>query len=126
MTLCPSGTATADFLGDVCTSNALLRPLIAYLSHPIALNSWFDTVPRRVLWNVDGEGLDLTLRLRGARGVNFHGFEVNSMRVHGALHTPVSLSVVAQPLRTVRLSIDGTAPSGTLILPTHLRYNSLI
>ena len=99
---------------------------VAYLSHPIALNSWFDTVPRRVLWNVDGEGLDLTLRLRGARGVNCHGFEVNSMRVHGALHTPVSLSVVAQPLRTVRLSIDGTAPSGTLVLPTHLRYNSLI
>ncbi len=83
-------------------------------------------MPRRVLWNVDGEGLDLTLRLRGARGVNCHGFEVNSMRVHGALHSPVSLSVVAQPLRTVRLSIDGTAPSGTLILPTHLRYNSLI
>ena len=99
---------------------------VAYRSHPIALNSWLDTVPRRVLWNVDGDNMDLTLRLRGARGINCHGFEISSIGVHGALHTPISLSVVAQPLRTVRLSIEGTAQSGTLILPTHLQYSSLI
>ena len=70
-----------------------------------------------VTWTVMGDGA-LSLEVTGERGISCHGWLVGRLRVSGQINAPLRQQLVPQPLRTLRLHINGTANSGTLLLPT--------
>lgn len=90
---------------------------VDYLSHPMVVGNAMSVTPKWVTWNVTGHDLDLKLCIHGERGASCHGFVVNSLHVKGNVGAPVKVPIAAQPLRTLRLAVSGTAPSGTLIGP---------
>lgn len=94
---------------------------VEWLSDPIELSPAMKAAPTRLQWNLCGTGLDVTLTLRAERGTSCHGFIVSQVHVQGTLGAPLALRLVPQPLRTVRLHLTGTMPSGTLLLPAHLQ-----
>ena len=73
--------------------------------------------PIAVTWTVMGDGA-LSLEVTGERGISCHGWLVGRLRVSGQIKAPLRQQLVPQPLRTLRLHINGTANSGTLLLPT--------
>lgn len=71
--------------------------------------------PRQVMWQVYGDDVHLRLDVLGERGVSCHGFLVNRMTVNGRIAAPLIVPLFAQPLRTIRRHIIGTADTGTII-----------
>ncbi|MBQ4007398.1 MAG: hypothetical protein II603_02565, partial [Muribaculaceae bacterium] len=93
---------------------------ISYRSHPIVLDHLMRTTITAIVWNIFSDQARLSLSMHGERGTSCHGFLVNSIRVQGYINAPLCIPVVAPPLRTMRLTVQGTVKSGTLVLPTHV------
>ena len=91
---------------------------VMWHSHPVAMNPLLARTVRRVVWHVSGENLELTLRVTGQRGIMAMDGDVSVIVVAGAVEHPLAAPTVMVPCRTLRLSLDGVARSGTLLLPT--------
>ena len=91
---------------------------ILYRSHPIVLDPLMRRDVHTLVWNVFAAHVNLHLRLLGERGTSCHGFTVNAMHVQGAINAPLRIPVIAPPMRTLRLEVEGEVESGTLLLPT--------
>ena len=91
---------------------------VAWHSHPVAMNPLLGRTVRRVVWHVSGEGLELTLRVMGQRGIMAMDSDVSVMTVSGAVDQPLAAPTIMVPCRTLRLSLDGMARTGTLLLPS--------
>ncbi len=104
---------------DICTATAATQP-ISLQSHPILLKADMAQLPLRIIWNVFGETLHLTLSLLGERGESNYGYKLCEVKVEGSVNAPIPLPVFSIPTRSVRLGISGTAPSGTIIRATDL------
>ncbi|MDO4512059.1 MAG: hypothetical protein Q4B68_09625 [Bacteroidales bacterium] len=115
-------TASGEVL-DITTEQPA-KQAIRYLSHPFTLLSDMSERIERIIWNVFGNDLHLRLTLLGERGSSCHGFILCKAKVNGNLGAPVSLPLISQPARSARLEIEGTAPSGTIILPTDVYINT--
>ena len=102
-------------LMDLTQEEEIIAQTIEWQSHPIVM-----AAPREVVWQVMGDG-NLSLQVRGERGISCHGFIVGSLSVTGMLGAPLPQRLVSQPLRTVRLWIRGVAESGTVILSIRLK-----
>lgn len=96
---------------------------VVWLSHPVAQHPLLGEAVRRVVWHVSGSEMDLTLKVVGQRGIMSGDSDVSTITVTGDADQPLATPVMAVPSRTVRLSLDGMARSGTLLLPT-LVYSS--
>ena len=105
---------------DITRETPLDNCPILYRSHPIVLDHLMHTAVTAVVWNIFSPEAQLSLSMHGERGSSCHGFLVNSIRVQGTVNAPLRIPVITQPLRTLRLSVQGTVKSGTLLLPTHV------
>lgn len=118
------GTRALLVLADGCVLN-ICKPspaeqTINYLSHPILLSSSMQEHIDQIIWNIFGENLHLRLSLLGERGESCHGFTLCSAKVDGNVNAPISLPVFSQPARSIRIHVEGTAPSGAMIRATDL------
>lgn len=101
---------------------------VRYLSQPMELDALMRKSPRRITWNVfttsTSSGMEpqgqVELILRGERGSSCHGFVISSVRASGTIAAPLSRPILTPTSRTLRLEINGTLPSTTLVLPTHI------
>ena len=91
---------------------------VAWRSHPVPLDALMAQRGRRVVWHVRGDDVDVALRLTGQRGIMGQEQDVSLVTVNGAVDQPLATPAVAVPTRTVTFAMDGTASSGTLLLPT--------
>lgn len=107
-------------LMDITQETPIDRCNVYYRSQPIVLNHLMRTSVTGIVWNIFARQAQLRLSVTGERGASCHGFRINSTSVQGPINAPLQLPLVAQPLRTLRLTLDGAVPSGTLMLPTHL------
>lgn len=93
---------------------------VSFLSHPFEI----DPIRRlsRISWNifsVSSEPSDsLVLTLRGERGRSCHGYIISQVWAAGIVAAPLSRPLIAPPTRTLRLQVEATIPTGTLLLPT--------
>lgn len=101
---------------DMQQADAVANQHFSYMSHPFMLNK----MPTQITWNCMAGPVDLTLTLRGERGNSCHGYIINCLHATGAVNAPISTSLLTPPCRTLRLEVDGVAPSGTLLRPTLL------
>ncbi|MBQ0069222.1 MAG: hypothetical protein KBT09_05645 [Bacteroidales bacterium] len=101
-------------LYDLTREESCVLP-VEYRSHPIVIASHRYARPRHVSWCVVSDESQLTLSLRGERGMSCHGFLLGSLRVGGIVAAPLSMPVVSPPCRTMRLEVTGTAHTGTVI-----------
>ncbi len=88
---------------------------IHWLSLPAVFGHSMNTAVKRLIWNIFSRQVDLHLTLRGCRGEGCHGFIIDHVHVRGNLNAPLALPIIAQPYRSLRLEIEGTAPSGALL-----------
>lgn len=95
---------------------------VNYQSHPVVLDSLMRAVPRMVSWHVNGKAVVLSLSLTSERGISCHGFLAGRIRVNGAVHAPLSMPLITSPCRCVRLAVEGSASTGTVIAPFTLAY----
>lgn len=105
---------------DITRETPLDNCPILYHSHPIVLDHLMHTAVTAIVWNIFTQQAQLSLSMHGERGTSCHGFLVNAIRVQGAVNAPLRIPVITQPLRTLRLTVQGTVKSGTLLLPTHI------
>lgn len=91
---------------------------VAWCSHPIAMNPLLGESLGRVVWHVNGEATDLTLKVSGQRGILSQDRELSVITVSGDIDQPLATAPMAIRARTLRLQVTGTARSGTLLLPT--------
>ena len=96
---------------------------VSFLSHPFEI--YPTKRPSRITWNLfttmtTPSTANVTLTLRGERGGSCHGYIINQVRVNGVVAAPLSRPLIATPIRTLRLALDGSLPSNTLLLPTHI------
>lgn len=98
---------------------------VAWRSHPVPLDALMAQRVRRVVWHVRGDDVDVALRLTGQRGIMGQEQDVSLVAVNGAVDQPLATPAVAVPARTVTLAMDGTASSGTLLLPTVIYIGKL-
>ena len=73
---------------------------------------------RRVVWHVKSDGADVTLRVIGQRGIMAQDQDVSLVTVNGAINQPLAAAPIRVTARTLSLEMNGTAMSGTLLLPT--------
>ena len=93
---------------------------VKWCAHPVALHPLLASPLRRAVWHLSGDEVDLTLRVTGQRGIMAQESEVSVITVAGAVNQPLATAPMLVPARTLRLSLDGTATTGTLLLPTCL------
>ena len=91
---------------------------VNWLSHPVALSPLMGERVQRVVWHVSGEDLELSLRVTGQRGIMADEWPVSVMAVDGGVSQPLATAPMRIPARTVRLAVEGTAPSGTIFMKT--------
>ena len=96
---------------------------VAWRSHPIALDPLLGRAVSRVVWHVSSEDAALELRVTGQRGIMTQDRDVSVMNVAGAVGQPLATALMAVHVRTLRLSLEGEACTGTLLLPS-LIYSS--
>ena len=96
---------------------------MAWQTHPIALHPLMGRALHRMVWHVSGDDVALTLKVTGQRGIMAQDCDMSVTRVTGMVDQPLATPTVAWRARTLRLAIDGTARSGTLLLPTMI-YSS--
>lgn len=95
---------------------------VSLLTCPVAVDD-VAAVPAGVVWKVFAEDASLTLALTGETGASCHGMTLCRLHVAGRLAAPLPMPVVAPPVRTVRLAIDGTVEAGTIFRPATIRLN---
>ena len=114
------------------TDNGLLLDLlhelptiknVSFLSHPFEIDPI--RLLTRISWNIfsvptipTDPGDSLVLTLRGERGRSCHGYIISQVRATGIVAAPLLRPIIAPPTRTLRLQVEGTIHSGTLLLPT--------
>ena len=112
----------AGTLLDLEQENVAAMPVVWH-SHPVALHPLLGQAVHRVVWHVSSDAVDLTLRVTGQRGIIAQDSDVSVMTVTGEVNHPLATPTIAIRARTFRLVVEGTARSGTLLLPT-LVYSS--
>lgn len=92
---------------------------VAWMTHPMAVDTLLQGRVRRVVWHLSGTG-DLELKVVGQRGIMAQDRDVSRITVAGGIDQPLATAPVLVPCRTLRLHLQGTATAGTLILPANL------
>ncbi len=93
---------------------------VSFLSHPFEI----DVTKRlkRISWNIFSVPTEstssLALTLRGERGASCHGYIISQVRANGIVAAPLSRPIIAPPTRTLRIEVEATIATGTLLLPT--------
>lgn len=95
---------------------------VEWRSHPVALTPLLGSSLARVVWHLNGEAVDLELKVTGQRGIMAQNREVCRITVTGDIEQPLASAPMAVRARTVRLQVSGTARTGSLLLPTLLYY----
>lgn len=104
---------------DICTETAANQS-ITYLSHPIRVADDGKQHITHITWNIFGNDLHLKATLWGETGARRQRFCICAISIHGNVDAPIALPVFCQSCRSIRLMIEGTAPSGTIIRGTRL------
>ena len=102
---------------DLEREMAAMMP-VTWHSHPVAQHPLMAEAVHRVVWHLSGSDVDLTLKVLGQRGIMAQDSDVSVITVAGAVDQPLATPTMAVRSRTLRLSLDGEARSGTLLLPT--------
>ena len=99
---------------------------VSFLSHPFEIDPTRQL--KRISWNIFYEPEEtgeanrpfpsFILTLRGERGTSCHGYIISQVRATGIVAAPLSRPIIAPPTRTLRLQVESTMPTGTLVLPT--------
>lgn len=92
---------------------------VVWQSHPVAVDTLLSSSVGRVVWHLSGSG-NLSLRVTGQRGIMAQDRDVSLITVNGDIDQPLATAPMAVRMRTLRLAIEGTATTGTLLLPTTL------
>ena len=95
---------------------------VEWRSHPVALTPLLGSSLARVVWHLNGETVDLELKVTGQRGIMAQDREVSRITVTGDIEQPLASAPMAVRARTLRLQVSGTARTGSLLLPTLLHY----
>ena len=90
---------------------------VEWLSHAIVLSDNFSAAVRAATWNVIGDG-SATLTLLAERGASCHGRIVNRVVATGHIAAPIRLPIRAMTTRTLRLHLQGTLSTATILRPT--------
>lgn len=90
---------------------------VAWHSQPVGLDGLMGSRIRRVVWQVRGDDVNLTLKVTGQRGIMAQDQDVCVMVVNGPVDQPLASATMVLPARTFRLTATGEAVSGTLLLP---------
>ena len=96
---------------------------VAWHSHPVSLDALMDHPVKRAVWHVVSDDAELSLRVRGQRGIMSQDRDVSLITVHGAIDQPLASPTMSIHARTLTFSLDGTARTGTLLLPTIVYYS---
>ena len=96
---------------------------VSWHSRPVALDPLMGSALKRVVWHVSTPQAVLTLKVVGQRGIMAGDSDLSVMALSGAVDHPLAAPAVAARARTLRLTMDGTAQTGTLLLPV-LIYTS--
>ena len=97
---------------------------VRWHSHPVALDPLLGNALKRVVWHVSSPQAELTLKVMGQRGIMAGDSDLSVMTVSGATDHPLATPVVEARARTVRLTLDGTALTGSLLLPVLIYTNT--
>ena len=97
---------------------------VAWHSHPVPTHPLLGMTVKRVAWHVSSSEAQLTLKVVAQRGIMAQDSDMSVTTVAGTIDQPLAAPVMAVRSRTVRLQIDGTAASGTLLLPTLLHVHN--
>ena len=93
---------------------------VTWLSQPVLLATPKPRVPYGIVWDTPGNDLSLTLTVRALRGVFNTDYVISRHRILGQQVLPTALPLTAQPLHSVRLEVEVTASTGTLLMPAKL------
>lgn len=95
---------------------------VSFLSHPFEIDPTRQL--KRISWNIFSlpteSNSSLVLTLRGERGASCHGYVISQVRANGVVAAPLSRPIIAPPSRTLRLQVEATISTGTLLLPTEI------
>lgn len=106
---------------DFGVENQTAAVPVCYRSHPVELNRGFPCRPVMALWRLVSQQASVRLAVNGERGASCHGFVVGGVSISGNLDAPISMRLLSPPVRTVRLVLSGTLPSGAMLLPVTLQ-----
>ncbi len=70
-----------------------------------------------VQWLINADNADVEATVYGENGFSCHGMKVCRMRLRGTLNAPVRQRVAAPRMRTFRLELAGTMPTGAEVHP---------
>ena len=96
---------------------------VKWCTHPVAIHALLCRAVQRVVWHVKSEGAALELCVTAQRGIMVQNCTVSRIVVDGVIEQPLATAPMTIGARTLRLSLEGTASAGTLLLPT-LIYHS--
>lgn len=97
---------------------------VEWNSHPVALDVLMWRAVGRVVWHVVSDEATLMLKVTGHRGIMAQERDLSVTTVSGMIDQPLAAPAMAVRARTVGLAVDGTASSGTLLLPVVLYSHS--
>ena len=90
---------------------------VAWHSHPIHLHPLMGLRVKRVVWHAVSDDANLSLRVKGQCGIMARERDVSHITVQGAINQPLATPTMAIHARTLSLALDGTARTGTLLMP---------
>jgi len=90
---------------------------VTWLTHPVALHPLLGQVVQRLVWHVTSSGAALSLDVVGQRGIMASDTVMSRVVVDGDVDQPMAVAPMHWRVRTVRLSVSGTAATGTMLLP---------
>jgi hypothetical protein len=93
---------------------------VAWHSHPIDLHPLMGLRVKRVVWHAVSNDADLSLRVKGQRGIMSLEQDVSHITVQGDINQPLATPTMAIHARTLTLVLDGTARTGTLFMPSFI------
>ena len=102
---------------------------VYYLSQPIEIDYIMRKRIKRITWNLftpqGANGVSaFRLSLRGERGSSCHGFIISQVSATGTVAAPLSRPVINIPSRIIRLEVDASLPSHSILLPTIINISS--
>ena len=96
---------------------------VAWHSHPVSLQALMGHAVKRVVWHVVSDDADLSLCVKGQRGIMSQDLDLSLITVQGAIDQPLASPTMAIHARTLTLTLDGTARTGTLLLQSLVYYS---
>ena len=96
---------------------------VTWHSHPVALDPLMAAAIHRVVWHICSDEVSLTLNVKGQRGIMAQDCVVSNMTINGPVDQPLATPTMAVRGRTMRLTLDGEAMSGTLVLPALIYWS---